>query len=474
MKNKTRFIKQFVSFIRENNGTSVVLSLLLLLGLFTIFFPIIEKYFSCIAEYYFGGEISPKGEFLKIILQIIGGVFLFYGAYLTYCRVQIMEQNSVSDKLRNAIEQLGSDKTSIVIGSLHALNQIAKTNREYVQQIVGIFGSHIRDRMDKEKGWNSLTGKEKDDYRLPTEVQTILDILFRNSGSTVYLNGIIDLSRCKLQRANLNYANLKNAFLNNAQLQGAFLSRANMSNIEMEDANLSFARLIETNLMNSKLSNSCFIGADMKGTKFHFAKLKNTHFEHSYISSVHFERAFLNRANFIGCNMIDVNFSCAELAFSNLSGSRLVRCNFSFSWLAEAKFDGCLMKDIDMRQAELYATQFYGACSKLKSGRNEMDYNFYKTINQRVDKQTELDDSILMGVANHKMIMEIKTKSKKEIEDKLLLQKLLKCIDNRFYTGFDDISKGILASDKIKKATLQYQHAFKLAGVTPPVPPLPQ
>lgn len=466
MKKNTKLIKHLMSFFKENRGTCLLILIILLMGTSAISFPFIEKNFSCLAEYYFGGEKSPKGELLKIILQIIGGIFLVVGAWATYRRVQIMEQNSIADKLRNAIEQLDSNKTSIVVGSLHALNYIAKTNNEYVQQIVGIFESHIRDRMDKEKDWKSLTWEGKKKYRLPTEVQTILDILFRNKDRTIYQNGIIDLSRCKLHCANLSYANLQNAYLNSTELQGANLSYSNVSNIDMEGANLSFARLIGTKLLKSKISGAYFIGATLSGTNFQFAKLRNARFEHAHISSVHFERAILRRASFIGCNLIDTNYSCAELAFANFSGSRLLRSNFSFSGLSEVKFDGCLIKDADMRQAELYATQFYGACSKLKSGRDETEYNFHVTINERKEKLTDFDKSILMGEADVEMISRIKTEAKKEINDKMLLAKYLKCVDNSTYTGFDFISKGTLSAERVEKAIGEYKGAFQFVGVT--------
>lgn len=462
---KRKFISQLVNFIKSNKVICLVILLLILVGVVIVIFPFLEKNFSCLAEYYFGGEKSPKGELLKIILQIFGGIFLIIGAWATLRRVRIMEQNSVAEKFRNSIEQLESNKTSIVIGSLHSLNHIAKTNSDYVQQIIGIFESHIRDRMDKEKDWKSLTWQEKKRYRLPTEVQTILDILFRNKNSKIYQKTIIDLNRCKLHRANLNYANLKNAYLNKTKLQGAFLSYADMSNIDMEGADLSSAQLIGTNLINSKISNSYFIGADMKATKLQFAKLRNSHFENAYISSAHFERAFLHKASFIGCDSIDTNFISADLGRADFSGSRLIRQDFRFATLSETKFYGAFIKESTFKDSELLYTRFNGACSKLNSGRDELEYSFYSTLNQRGNKETEFDKSVSFGNVTDEEKQVIINNFKKKIENKKLVSKFIKSINNSLFQDTDESVKGTLSKEIAENIVNQFDKAIRFAGI---------
>ena len=460
-----RLLKQFFCFLKGNRTIVTLFFILIFIGLSIYFFDTIEKYFSCLASYYFGGETSPKGEFLKIILQIIGGTFVIVGAWTALRQVKIMKENSVADKLKNAIEQLGSDKTSIVVGSLHSLNQIAKNNKEYIPQVLSTFISHVKDRMDAEKDWSSLTWDERKKYRLPTEVQTILDILFRNSDKVIYKKNIIDLSRCKLFCANLNYADMQNAYLNKVQLQGALLSYANFMNVNIENADLSSTELISTNFSNAKLSNSYFIGARIIDAKFQFAKLRESHFEHADINSVHFEGAFLHKANFIGCDSIDTNFTCADLSRADFSGSRLIRQNFSFGTLSETKFFGSFIKDSGFKNTSLLYTRFNGACSKLNSGREELSYDFLITINQRIDKETEFDKSILFGKVSNNEKQQIIENFKKEIQNQELVTKFTKSLDNPLFEDTNDIVKGLLSKHMAENEINQFNNAIKFAGI---------
>jgi uncharacterized protein YjbI with pentapeptide repeats len=460
-----RLQKQIVHFIPQNRKYLLYILIIIILVLFILFFTVVEKYFSCMAFYFFGGENSPKGEFLKIILQIIGGLILVIGALATWRQVKIMEKNSVSDKLKIAIEQLGSEKKGIVVGSLHSLHQIAKKDKELIPQILSTFVSHIRDKMDSEKDWNSLSWEEKKKYRIPTEVQTILDILFRNKEKEVYKKMVIDLSNCKLYRANLNYADLQNTYLNKVQLQGAFLSYANLSKVNLEGADLSLAQLIGTILINAKISNSYFIGAELNGAKFQFAKMRDSYFEHAYFSSVHFECAFLLKASFIGCNSIDTNFSCADLSRADFSGSRLIRQTFNFTTLNDTKFYGSFISNSDFKNAILLYTQFNGACSKLSSGRDEISYNFLNTINQRIGMDTEFDKSISFGSLTDKEKQQKIKDFKMKIKDKELIAKYAKCLNNSLFDDTDESEKGLLSKEKTDYIINQFSIAIKYAGI---------
>ena len=442
----------------------IVILLIFSAVLFFYFFDFFEKCFSALSVYFFGGEsnLNPKGEFLKVVLQTIGGVFVIIGACAALRRVKIMEQNRIGEKFSNAVEHFGSDKTGIFIGSIYALNEIAINNKEYKQQVFNTLSSHIRDRMKNEKEWSSLTLQEKENYQLPIEVQAILDIFFRNKNQDYYDSNIIDLRNCKLYKAKLNYADMRNADLHKTQLQGAFLSKANLAGVDLSNANLSGAKLHDTNLIGAELSNSFFIGAELNSTKLQFAKLRKSHFECSSMDNVHFECAFLHKAIFIGCNSIGNKFHGADLSRVNFSGSSLVRQQFICSTLMETKFYGAYIKDSNFKGAKLAYTRFNGACSKLSSRREELSFDFFSAINQRIDKKTEFYKSVSFGKLSDEERKEVIGEFKEEIKDKKLIKKFISSINNPLFEDDENIDKGLLSKKIAQNVITQFNKAIQL------------
>lgn len=453
---------QLFIFLKRNK-IFVLLALILIGSGFCIYF--FSYYYSCLASYFFGGEKSPRGEFLKVVLQTIGGVFIFIGAFATLLQVKIARQNSLTDKLKNTIEQLDSNKNSIVIGSLHALNQIALNNKGLLQQVLNMFINQIRDRMDKESDWNSLTINEKKAYRLPNEVQTILDFLFKSKEKECYKKNIIDLSNCRLYKANLNYADMRNVYLNNAQLQGAVLSNANLSGVDLQGADLSYAKIHNTNFLNATLTNSNFVGAELFSTRFQFAKLRESHFEHSYLCDVHFECAILTKAIFIGCSSFDSNFNGAELSKANFSGSRLVRQQFIHSNLIETKYYGTYVKDSNFKCANLVYTRFNGACSKLNFRKEELSFNFLNLINQRIDKEAEIDETVSFGKLSYEEKNKVIKDFKKEVNEKSLIINFIQSLNSPLFKDTIELDKGKFSKDEAQNLLNQFNNAIKVPEI---------
>jgi uncharacterized protein YjbI with pentapeptide repeats len=453
---------QLFVFLKMNKKFGILTLIFIGTG-FCIFF--FSYYYSCLASYFFGGEKSPKGEFLKVVLQTIGGAFIFIGAWAALLQVKIARQNNLTEKLKNTIEQLGSTKNSIVISSLHALNQIALNNKDLLQQVISTFINQIRDRMNTERDWNSLTLTEKQAYRLPTEVQTILDLLFRSKEKQFYKNITIDLSNCRLYRANLNYADMRNVYLDKAQLQGAFLSHANFSGVYLQGADLSDTQLHETNFLGATLSNSNFVSAELISTRFQFAKLMDSHFENSYLSDVHFESAFMSNAIFIGCSSFDSNFNGASLSKADFSGSRLVRQQFICSNLMGTKYYGSYLKETNFKGAILVYTCFNGACSKLNTEREELAFDFLNLIKQRIDKETEFDKTIYFGKLSNEEKNQVIADFKKEVTEKPLILNFIQSLSSPLFKDTTEVDKGILSKDKAQNLLNQFNDAIKVPEI---------
>src|SRR5690348_4505426 len=89
--------------------------------------------------YDLGGAPIPAPDRLKAVtdartqlLQALGGLVLALGAYATWRRLRINEEElratrdgQVTERFTRAVEQLGSDKIDVRIGAVYALARIA-------------------------------------------------------------------------------------------------------------------------------------------------------------------------------------------------------------------------------------------------------------------------------------------------------------------------------------------------------------
>ena len=79
-------------------------------------------------------RVKLINEYRKTIIQLIGGIVIAVGLYLTWRRIQaiertvfVSEEGQITDRFSKAIEQLGNrESLAVRLGGIYALERIAK------------------------------------------------------------------------------------------------------------------------------------------------------------------------------------------------------------------------------------------------------------------------------------------------------------------------------------------------------------
>ena len=202
-----------------------------------------------------------KDAYRRTLAQILGGLALLYGLYLTYRRIVVTEDNvrvaeegQVTERFTRAIEQLGHEEMAIRLGGIYALERLAKDSEKDHGPIMEVLTAYVRERATKQGEYaKEATAKPT------TDIQAALTVIGRRetSGNNRGTDRL-DLSNTRLTGAMLNRANLSGAQLNEADLSGAVLLEADLSSAWLQQAKLIEAELYEANLDMAKL-----IGADL-------------------------------------------------------------------------------------------------------------------------------------------------------------------------------------------------------------------
>jgi hypothetical protein len=252
-----------------------------------------------------GAYFSPKvpaedrpalvNEYRRTWAQIVGGFGLLLGLYFTWRRVEISQDQQVTERFTRAIDQLGAtdDKTGnprreVRLGGIYALERIARDSpkRDY-STVMEVLTAYVRENTPQaprySKGSSDATSTSNDapaeadegakqptppEPRRPTaDIQAILDVLGRAQTRVpeeyrihldlheAKLQGA-DLSRANFQGANLRDANLRKAILLSTKLQGALLQQADLRQAYLQGAKLRQANLEEANLEEANLEEA--------------------------------------------------------------------------------------------------------------------------------------------------------------------------------------------------------------------------
>jgi hypothetical protein len=200
---------------------------------------------------YFSQEVPVEerpalvNEYRRTWAQIIGGFGLLLGLYFTWRRVEISQDQQVTERFTRAIDQLGAtdDTTSkprleVRLGGIYALERIAwdSPKRDY-STVMEVLTAYVRENTPQAPGSfegssdaastsNEATAEADEGAKQPAppeprrptaDIEAILDVLSRAQDSVPEENR----TSLDLHEANLQGANLWGAILSSANLQGA-------------------------------------------------------------------------------------------------------------------------------------------------------------------------------------------------------------------------------------------------------------
>lgn len=257
---------------------------------------------------------NPNGEFFKVILSVLGGIGLFYGLWINSQRIKAQNKQNKLVEDRNqdqksydadkrfgeAIGYLGSDKTSIILGGIYALYQLAKEDKRYISIVAGLLTSYLRDNSHKLLIQSNPNFSIEEDefieysYKAPIIVNSIIDLLFNND-KDLFKQELLDLSGVFLVSINFKYNVTKCVF------------------------------------DHSKLY-CCFFNSSIEECSFEYSELKYCYFgkEDSTIENCSFFKSGLSGVNFIASELNNLDFTLAGLG-STIDTKKMIDCNLQSS-----------------------------------------------------------------------------------------------------------------------------------------------
>ena len=183
-----------------------------------------------------------EDEYRRTLAQILGGLALLYGLYLTQRRivateenVKVAEEGQITERFTRAIEQLGKDKMAIRLGGIYALERLAKDSEKDHGPIMEVLTAYVRENAPRQEEDTQNCAKKP-----PTDIQAILTVIGRRKTTDIRkFDDILDLTNTQLAGADLLQANLVGVNLGMANLDKARLNGADLNNAILTGANLS-------------------------------------------------------------------------------------------------------------------------------------------------------------------------------------------------------------------------------------------
>ena len=320
--------------IKENPLLSLLIILLILLGIVFVVVLCFEnpkRIFNLLGV---SEKEQPKYEVLKFLGISMGGILIALQALMSYKRAKAMEdtashteQGLRQERLKNAIEHLGYDSSSVRLGGAYELFHLAEDNKDLRKTAFDILCAHIRQTTSEGEY------QEKHKSKPSEEVQSLLTLLFVQEHE-VFKGLHINLQGSWLNGANLREARLQGAILSGAHLQGATLAEA-----QLQEADLTKAHL-EAHPQVTNLSKACLQGATLTEVRLQEAYLKQARLQGACLMGGFLQAANLDGAYLQGADLGYVRLQGAYLLGVQLQGARLSFLDLSGATLSGAKLQG--------------------------------------------------------------------------------------------------------------------------------------
>ena len=285
--------------------------------------------------------------------------------------LQQAQDTHIETLFNNAVGYLAKDAPHIRMSGIDLLEDMAKQHEdEYCEKVYKILLDYLRyEPVPHAKGHIRqaiIDTKNK-----------IIDYLFVAKGSREKYKGFrpANLERAQLQGSNLNKAQLQGAVLWGAQLQGASLLRAQLQRANLDGAQLQGATLIIAQLQGARL-----VKAQLEGANLRRAQLQGANLSVAQLQGANLRRAQLQGAN---------------LSVAQLEGARL----------SEAQLQGAELWGAQLQGADLDKAQLQGAFALIED--KGIRGAFKERIQERIDRDTELDTAVFSGNLTQERVDEI-------------------------------------------------------------------
>jgi uncharacterized protein YjbI with pentapeptide repeats len=201
-------------------------------------------------------------------LAFLAGVVASIGAVYTARTFGLSRSAQMTERFTHAIDQLGNEEADVRIGSIYALERIARDSPRDHQAVMEVLTAFIRDRV-----------RDSSKPTIPPDVQAALTVVGRRQHTNDPAGFRINLEGADLRYANLARARLERAVLNGAQLQGAVLAEAFLTETWLIEAYLEGASLIGAHMRDAKLGNARLERAVLYEADLSGARLSGAHLD---------------------------------------------------------------------------------------------------------------------------------------------------------------------------------------------------
>ena len=385
------------------------------------------------------GTLHPSGEFLvRIIFPVAGGLIAVVALLFNYRRTDAMmaqtknslkqtdaimaqTKNSLKqlkntdktlqnaqrqldfEQYKNAMDQLGSDSSTVILGGVHTLCDLAIRKQDYRERVCEVLCSFIRIETAKEKFREYLSSEsdKKEDnissllpcfpfsnsshddemYAKSIIIQTIIDKLYRSDNniltsssgepfaivtnlSKAFLRGFVfenaKFGKAKLSKADLSSVNLQGAILSEADLERTIFSKAKLIDADLSGVILQQTELPEADLEGVKAQKVQFKEVDVTKANFTKADLTDAVFLSGTLNEVCLEEAKLYRTKFLGAEMKNSILDKAKMDRTSFKDGNLDQASLIETEMWRSSFMGTSMSHVDLKRAKIDGTSFNG------------------------------------------------------------------------------------------------------------------
>lgn len=311
---------------------------------------------------------NPR-SYMILVATIIGPGYIFWRVFLAQKPSYSSEQDSISDRIAKALDQLGIDKLDAQestggsppnlearLEAIYSLERIAlESLRDHVR-VMGILCAYIRkyskagSAVIPPDDAHHASMRRESIPTAETDIQAIIDVIARRK-ETQILKEVeegysLDLNDCNLQRLNFREGKFNQALMNKSHLDFARMGKAELNGAELSRSTLNGAELNE-----AKLNKAVLNAAKLNGAKLNRAELNGAKFNGAVLNGAVLSRAKLNKAVLIG----------AEVNHADLNGAELNRAVVNGAELNGAVLNGAVLKQAVLNRAKFNGAELNGA-----------------------------------------------------------------------------------------------------------------
>ncbi len=242
---------------------------------------------------------------------------------LTAMQLENTQKQLISDQFKNAINHLGSESQSVVLGGVHTLLNIAGEYDEYRRSVFEILCSFVREETNNPDYQRHVMQKlaMADKSAMPITFSDLESAEPPPPVSLIVVQTVVDKLFC--ERASREIfstfrANLSDAFLRGSVLDYVQMPAADMHRTDLQGTSFNWANLLRANLNQANLQDSLLFVANLQESLLHGANLKN-----AKLTGANLQRAWLNNADLQGAKLNSANLRMAKLFDANLQGAKM-------------------------------------------------------------------------------------------------------------------------------------------------------